>query len=67
MALSDYIILGEHGKKYKDGIYIGDCYEDLDGIILHSENVFLLQKNMQYFYDNGCTVISHPYDIVYLK
>lgn len=67
LSLSDHIILGEHGKKYKEKIYISDCFDDLDSIILHSENVFLLQNNIQYFYDKGCRVISHPYDIVYLK
>ena len=43
IALSDYVILGDHGKKYKEKIYLSDCYVDLDGIIIHSDNVFLKQ------------------------
>ena len=65
-SLSDYIILGEHGKKYKDKIYIDDCFSDLKAMIIHSSNVFLTQDNMQFFLDNGCKIYSHPKEIVYL-
>ena len=64
-TFSDYIILGDHGKKYKDRIYLEECFEDLDGIVIHSDNFFLKQENMQYFIDNGCTIWSHPENIIY--
>lgn len=64
-SLSDYIILGDHGKKYKDKTYLEECYEDLDGLVIHSENIFLKQHNMQYYIDNGCGIWSHPEEIIY--
>ena len=67
ISLTDHLILGEHGKKYKDRIYLSDCYEDLDSIIIHSANVFLMQENMQFFIDKDCDVYSHPKDIIYFK
>ena len=65
ISISDHVILGEHGKKYKKPIYIIDCLEDLDNIVMHSENVFIKQKNMQYFIDKGCNIYSHPSEIIY--
>lgn len=67
VELSDYLILGEHGKKYKDKIYFSQSYEDLDGIVIHSENIYLMQKNMQYYQENGCKTYSHPEEIIYFK
>ena len=67
LSLSDYIILGEHGKKYKEKVYIDNCFEDLDTIVIHSANVFLMQENMQYFLDNNCEIYSHPKEIIYFK
>ena len=66
ISLSDYIILGDHGKKYKDKIYLSDCYEDLDGIIIHSDNIFLEQKNYKFFIENECIVKTHTEEIIYL-
>lgn len=65
ISLSDHLILGEHGKKYKEKIYIRECYSDLDTIIIQSENVFLLQNNMQYYINRGCHIYSQPDDFVY--
>ena len=67
MSLTDHLILGDHGKKYKDKIYISEYYEDLDSIILHSENVFLLQDNMRYYLEKECNILSHPDTFVYFK
>ncbi len=67
ISMSDHIILGEHGRKYKDRVYLTECYEDLDSLIINSSNVFLVQENLQYFYDRGCNIQSHPTDFVYLK
>ncbi len=65
MSQSDHIILGDHGKKYKNKIYLSESYSDLDSIILHSDNVFLLQGNMQFYLDRGCEIYSHPEEIIY--
>ena len=65
ISLTDHLILGNHGKKYKTKIYLDECYADLDSIVIHSENVFLRQENMQYFIDKGCRIYSHPDESVY--
>lgn len=65
IELSDHLILGDHGKKYKSKVYIEDCYSDLDSIIIHSDNVFLKQENMQYYLDGDCNIYSHPEDVIY--
>ena len=67
LALSDSVILGEHGKKYKDRVYITEAFEKLDILIIHSDNVFLMQDNMQYYLDRDCIILSHPDDVIYLK
>lgn len=67
ISLSDYLILGEHGKKYKEKLYIEECYSKLKGIIIHSENVFLRQENMQYYLDQGCDIYSHPKEFIYFN
>ena len=65
ISLSDHLILGDHGKKYKSKIYVEECYPDLDSIIIHSDNLFLKQDNMQYYLDRGCKIYSQPEDIIY--
>ena len=67
IALSDAVVLGDHGKKYKDRIYIDERWEDLDNLVIHSDNLFLYQDNMKYYLDKGTEIYSHPYDTVYLK
>jgi hypothetical protein len=65
ISLSNHVILGEHGKKYKNRIYLSESYEDLDSLIIQSENVFLLQNNMQFYLDKGSNIYSQPEDIIY--
>ena len=67
ISLSDYLILGEHGKKYKDKLYLDECYQNLSGIIIHSDNVFLKQENMKFLSERGCKIYSHPKEIIYLE
>lgn len=67
IALSNTVILGDHGKKYKETVYISEYFERLNNIIMHSDNVFLKQSNMQKYLDNDCNIILHPKNIVYLK
>ena len=67
ISLSDHIILGDHGKKYKEKVYITESFADLDTIIIHSDNIYLKQENMQFYYDKGANVLSHPSDVIYLK
>ncbi len=66
LSITDHLILGDHGKKYKKRIYITDCFADLDSIVMHSDNVFLVQQNIIYYSDKGCRIYSHPEDFVYL-
>lgn len=67
ISLSDYIIFGEHGKKYTSKIYFEDSFADLDGIIIQGDNIFLKQENMEFYLNNDCKIYSHPSDIIYLK
>ena len=67
LSLSDYVILGDHGKKLKTKVYINGKYEDLDAIVMHSDNIFLNQENMSYLIEKGCEIYSHPSDIIYFK
>ena len=65
ISLTDHLILGKHGKKYKERLYIENCYPDLDTIVINSDNVFLKQNNMQYYLDKNTGVYSHPENIIY--
>lgn len=67
ISLSDHLILGDHGKKYKERLFLTECYKDLDNLIIHSANVFLKQENMMYLSDKGCNIYSHPKEVVYFK
>ena len=67
IADSDALILGEHGKKYKNKIYLYDFYDSIDNFIINSANIFLTQYSMQKYIENGCTVIAHPLDVIYIK
>ena len=66
ISLSNYVIFGEHGKKYSDKIYFDKCLSDINGIIINGDNLFLTQEAMQYYLDNGCSIYAHPEDIIYL-
>ena len=65
ISLSDHVILGEHGKQYKNRIYISESYADLDSIVINSDNIFLLQGNMQFYLDQGSEIYSQPENIIY--
>lgn len=67
LSLSNTVILGDHGKKYKDKVYISEYFDCVENIIIHSENMFLKQENMQLYLDNGCNILSQPNEIVYFK
>lgn len=64
---SEYVILGDHGKKYKYKIYLDGPFENTKTVILHSNDVFLTQENMQILIDKGCEIYSHPDKIIYFK
>lgn len=66
ISLSDYVIFGEHGKKYTNTIYFDECLSDINGIIINGDNLFLTQENMQYYLDNNCEIYSHPEEVIYL-
>ncbi len=64
---SDVVVFGDHGQKYKSAVYLEEYYESIDYMVLHSQNLFLLQENMRLYEENGCKISSHPYDILYFK
>lgn len=64
---SDIVVFGDHGQKYKSAVYLEEYYESIDYMVLHSQNLFLLQENMRLYEENGCKISSHPYDILYFK
>lgn len=66
MSKSDTVILGEHGKKYKEKLYLYDYYKSIDNLIINSENLFLSQLSMQKYINNGTSVISHPKEEIYI-
>ena len=41
--------------------------EDLDALVMHSDNIFLKQENMSYLIEKGCEIYSHPDNIIYFK
>ncbi len=65
LPFTDYLILGDHGKKYTNRVYLDEYYPDLKSIILHSENLYLMQDNMKYYLDRECEIYSHPQDYIY--
>ncbi len=60
IARSNTLILGEHGKKYKEKIYFYNFYDKLENLVVNSANVFLTQTSMQDYLENRCNIISHP-------
>lgn len=64
ISKSDTVILGEHGKKYKERIYICDFYDRIKNLIVNSSNVFLTQTSIQKYLYNGCVITSQPNDEV---
>jgi hypothetical protein len=67
LPLTDYLILGDHGQKYKSKIYLDQCYEKMKHIVIHSDNIFLKQYNMSFFLEKGCKIITHPNEVVYFE
>ena len=65
ISLSDHVIFGEHGKQYKTRVYLSESYADLDTIVINSDNIFLLQSNMQFYLDQRCEIYSQPENIIY--
>ncbi len=63
---SDTVILGEHGKKYKNRIYLYDFYDSIDNLIVNSQNVFLTQSALRKYIENGCNVTAHPEEEIYI-
>lgn len=61
------LILGEHGKKYKKPVYIYGFYPKIKHMIVDSSNAFLTQSNMLQYLDNGCEILSHPKQPVYIE
>lgn len=64
---SDCLILGEHGKSYKDKVFISQNPTRLKSLIMHSKNLFLTQDSMSYLLEKECDIYSHPMEIIYLK
>ncbi|MBQ8303183.1 MAG: ComEC/Rec2 family competence protein [Clostridia bacterium] len=67
LPISDYIILGEHGKKQKPELYIDECYEDLDCIVIHTLNIALTNEAKQFYFNNDCEIYLDPVGTVYFN
>ena len=65
LSISDYIILGEHGKKQKPEFSFDECYEDLDCIVVHTLNITLTNKAKQFYFSNNCDIYIDPVGTVY--
>lgn len=63
---SDYLILGEHGKKYKDEIDFPDYCEQLNLLIIHSDKVTMDDGCASQYENKGCEIYSHPSETIYL-
>ncbi|MBE6532502.1 MAG: ComEC/Rec2 family competence protein [Ruminococcaceae bacterium] len=67
IAESNTVIFGEHGKKYKEKLYLYDYHKSIDNLIINSENLFLSQLSMQKYMDGGASVISNPQKEIYIE
>lgn len=60
---ADQVILGTHGKKYKNKLFLTERNSNLTRLILSSSNVFLTQELMEEYVKNGCDILSHPLSV----
>lgn len=67
ISVSDNLIFGSHGKKYKDNILLNDYYDSLESIIINSDNFVVTQECAEVFEENECEIIYQPENIIYLK
>lgn len=59
MNMSDNIILGSYGTKYKDELFIDSLDSAPDRLIINSDGLYLTQQLLEKLENNGCKVYSH--------
>ncbi len=57
---SDCIIFGKHGKKYKEEINIDFYFNEIDKIIINSENLLITDEQANIYAENGCDIFFTP-------
>ena len=60
MAISDVIVFGSFGEKYKNHIYFEAECSSVNKIIFGSKNLFISQDDYIEYDKNGCKIYSHP-------
>lgn len=60
LPLCDTLILGRHGKKYKEKDYFTKDYDNIELIIAESENMFFTPDSLEYYTKNGRQVEWRP-------
>ena len=60
---ADTVILGTHGKSYKENVYMDRIFKSAKSILLCSDGLFLTQDAMAEYTKYGCKIYSHPYKI----
>ena len=60
LPLCDTLILGRHGKKYKEKDYFTKEYDNIELIIAESENMFFTPDSLEYYTKNGRQVEWRP-------
>ena len=67
LKCSDQAVLGCHGKKYKNKLFLPETYTNLSHLIINSSNLFVTQGHMEEYKKNGCEVFSHPSEVELLN
>lgn len=60
LGISDAVVFGSHGKKYKEPIYFKEYSNRTKEIILAGDNLFFNQQTYKEYKEGGCKIISHP-------
>ena len=63
VADKETVILGSHGKSYKEPIYTNYIFKSARAVILCSDKLFIHQDAIEKYTKYGCKIYSHPYKI----
>ena len=66
ISLSDFVIFGNHGKKYKDPVYIDSYFSKVKAFVVESENL-LFDEDVIDEYNSSCGFSTNSGSVIYLK